>query len=221
MNRISNLFLYTLGVSFLGSMPLGTLNVSITNFIVQKGVMPALLFGLGAILVELLLVRLAIEGVKRLEGVKRYVAFLHWIAVAVLFFFAAAAIIAALQMKRFGATVLLLNERPFVSGLILSALNPLHLPFWLSWTAAFKAKGILHSSHREYNVYVAAIGIGTAAAFMVYGWLGTALILLLNEKQFLLNWLVGLTLFATAVLQVRKILQHRSRAALVSVQSDV
>jgi threonine/homoserine/homoserine lactone efflux protein len=217
MNRVIKLFLVTLLVSFLGSLPLGTLNVSITKLTLYKGSSSALLFGTGAIFVELFLVRLAIHGIERLEKAKRYVSFFHWIASFVLLFFSAVSIIAALQMKKFGTSLSFVNKNPFAAGLLLSALNPLHLPFWLSWTAAFKSKGIMSSSHREYNVYVIAIGLGTATAFVVYGWVGRVLILLLENKQFLLNWAVGITLFLTAIFQVRKSLRKERRPAFVLV----
>lgn len=214
MHRIAKLFLWTLLVSFLGSLPLGTLNVSITNLALYKGGVAALAFGVGAIFVELLLVRMAVAGIERLEKMKRYFVLFHWIAFVVLLFFAAASIVAAVQMKKFGASLRVINSNPFASGLLLSVLNPLHLPFWLSWTAAFKAKGIMHSSAKEHNIYVLAIGLGTGLAFLLYGWIGRLLILLLEDKQFLLNWGVGLTLLGTAIFQMQK-LRKKNRAVTV------
>lgn len=205
MSRLAKLFSWTLLVSFLGSLPLGTLNVSITNLSLYKGSAAAFAFGSAAILVELTLVRLALEGFERLERMSRYAGFFRWLALLVLLLVAVLSVIAALQMKKFGGSVSIVNANPFVSGLVLSALNPLHLPFWLSWTAAFKTKGLLYSSRFEHNVYVLAIGLGTAVAFVVYGWVGRGLIILLDDKQFLLNWAVGITLFATAFIQAKKI----------------
>ncbi|HEY6899254.1 MAG TPA: hypothetical protein VI233_01365, partial [Puia sp.] len=61
---------------------------------------------------------------------------------------------------------------PFLSGLLLSTLNPLHLPFWLGWTAVLKAKNILVPARLEYNLFAIAIGAGTALAFLAYGFAG-------------------------------------------------
>jgi threonine/homoserine/homoserine lactone efflux protein len=212
MNRITKLFLWTLLVSFLGSLPIGTLNVSITNLALHQSSSSAFLFGAGAILIELLLVRVAIQGMVQLEKATGFLVVFHWAAVVLLLAFATFSIVAALEMKTFGTSPLFVGGNPFAAGLLLSALNPLHLPFWLGWTAAFKSKGMMHSSHHEYNIYVLAIGLGTTAAFVLYAWAGRALVLLLADKQFLINWAVGLTVFATAFLQVQKILQKRQKS---------
>ena len=212
----TKLFSWTLCVSFLGSLPLGTLNVSITHLFLHKGIAATLLFSAGAIGVELLLVRVAIEGMERLEKWKRFHRMFQWAALIMLVCFAVFSIVSALKMASFHTALPLFHQNYFVAGVVLSALNPLHLPFWLTWTAAFKTKGLLQTNATAYNVFVLAIGIGTAAAFSVYGWIGGLLIRLLQEKQYLLNWAVGLTLLGTALLQVAKARKSKVKPAPVA-----
>jgi hypothetical protein len=57
------------------------------------------------------------------------------------------------------------EDAPFISGVILSLLNPLHLPFWMGWTAVLRRKGLLNDTRKEYNIYVLAIGMGRASLF--------------------------------------------------------
>jgi hypothetical protein len=51
---------------------------------------------------------------------------------------------------------------------------------------------------------VLAIGLGTGAAFFLYGFAGGFLIQELGGRQVLLNWLVGVTLLVTAGWQIYK-----------------
>jgi hypothetical protein len=69
------LYGYAFLISFTGSLPVGTLNVSITDLVIDGNVWAAVLFGLGAILVEVSIVRIALVTVKRLEGMGTFVAF--------------------------------------------------------------------------------------------------------------------------------------------------
>lgn len=204
MNALLKLFACTLLLSFLGSLPLGTLNVSITNLAFHKGAGAAFAFGLGAVLIELLLVRLAVEAVGRLERFRYWFKWFECIALLVLLLFAGITLIAAIQMKGFRTAVPLPDANPFWLGLLLSILNPLHLPFWLGWTTALKAKGILRTTKTDYNLFVSGIGLGTALAFIMYALAGTYLIGLLDKKQYVVNWIAGMTLLATAVFQMCK-----------------
>ena len=92
VSHLTKLFLSTLLVSFLGSLPLGTLNVSITNLSIHNGSAAAFAFGFAAILVELVLVRLAVKGFDRLERINHYAVLFRWLALMALLFFAAVSV---------------------------------------------------------------------------------------------------------------------------------
>jgi hypothetical protein len=63
-------------------------------------------------------------------------------------------------------------QYPLLAGLVLSCLNPLHLPFWLGWTVVLRRKKILVGARIEYDLFAVAIGAGTGLAFLVYGTTG-------------------------------------------------
>ena len=98
---------------------------------------------------------------------------------------------AAWHLRKTGVVIPFKGNAPFISGLLLSLLNPLHLPFWMGWTAVLRARGLLVDTRREYNIYVVAIGTGTGFAFLVYGITGHLLISFLQANQYILNWLTG------------------------------
>jgi len=195
---------YAFLISFTGSLPIGTLNVGITDLVINGDVWGAVLFGLGAILIEVSLVRIALVTVRRLEGMTRLVKWFRILAGSVILLVAYSSLDAAWHMRKAGTVISFAGHSSFISGLILSLLNPLHLPFWMGWTAVLRAKGLLSDTKADYNVYVIAIGIGTSIAFMVYGITGHLLIFFLRTNQNLFNWLVGIALLATGLVQMQK-----------------
>jgi hypothetical protein len=195
---------YAFFISFTGTLPVGTLNVSVTNLVIDGDVRAALLFGLGAILVEVGMVRVALVIVKRLEGMDRLLGWFRLLACFVILLLAFISLEAAWRMRTAGVVIPFTGHAPFVSGLVLSLLNPLHLPFWMGWTAVLRTKGMLSDTRNEYNVYVIAIGVGTAVAFVLYGATGHLLILFLRMNQNLFNWTMGLVLLVTGMVQLWK-----------------
>ena len=203
---------YAFLISFTGSLPIGTLNVGITDLVIHGDVWGAVLFGFGAILIEVSMVRIALVTVKRLEGMTRLVKWFHLLAGCVILLVAFISLEAAWHMRKAGMVIPFAGHSPFVSGLVLSLLNPLHFPFWMGWTAVLRTKGLLSDTRGDYNVYVIAIGIGTSIAFMVYGIAGHLLIFFLRTNQNLFNWLVGIALLVTGLVQMQKALKAMSNS---------
>jgi len=204
MIRYLKLFGYVLTISFLGSLPVGTLNINVAGLVINKRIPDAFAFALGAILVEMIVVRIALATVKKLKALRHLYKFFNGITCLILFSFAGMILYAALRMQKLETTLPLTSQHPFLSGLILSVLNPLHLPFWIGWTAILQSKGIFWHSRSSYNIYVFGIGVGTTAAFLIYGTLGNILIEFLRQKQTMLNWVIGLSLLMTAFVQFYK-----------------
>ena len=203
--RSLRLYGYALLISFTGSLPVGTLNVSITDLVINRHVGASILFGMGAMLVEVGIVRMALIVVKRLEGMSLLLRWFRVIACVVTLLFAFLSLDAAWHLREAGLAIPYTGDAPFVSGLVLSLLNPLHLPFWMGWTAVLRARGLLADTRRAYNVYVLAIGMGTGLAFLVYGITGHLLILFLQTNRYLFNWLTGLALLVTGLIQAWKL----------------
>ena len=166
--------------------------------------MSALEFALGAILVEVVLVRIAVVAVRKLERLKRFYRFFGGLSCAILFVFAFLSLRMAFQMQQFQTLLPFATHRPFITGIFLSSLTPLHLPFWMGWTAVLRSRKIFSDSAKAYNVYILGIGMGTFLAFVSYGLLGNLLIDFLNDKQTILNWVIGLALLGTGVIQCYK-----------------
>jgi hypothetical protein len=204
MKGQAKLFFYAISISFLGTLPLGTLNLSVANFAFRHDLIGAVGFSIGAISVEMTLVRVALVAIKRLEALKRMFRIFSILTSMILLALAFSSLLAAYQMQMFRASLPFSTLNPILSGLLLSLINPLHLPFWMGWTAVLKSKKVLDDRRRSYSTFILAIGTGTSLAFCIYGTIGRFLIHLLGSREVLLNWIVGIALLITALAQLYK-----------------
>jgi hypothetical protein len=171
MNRRRRLFLSVVGISFAGSLPPGILNTGLTGLVASAGPVVAGWFGLGAVFAEMAVVRIAHAGIGFWP---RAVRIPRWLSIGLSLLLIS---LALLHSGKPGGAPRYLHY-PFLGGVLLSVLNPLHLPFWLGWTGVLRAKNLLADARSEYHLFSAAIGVGTALAFLAYGIAG----------HFILQW---------------------------------
>jgi threonine/homoserine/homoserine lactone efflux protein len=184
-------------ISFIGTLPIGTLNTHVATYALNNNFIGAIQFGVAAIFVEMIVVRLAVFFVDRLIRLQRVFKVVSLVMCVVILFLAFKSLEAAFQMRSF--VLPFAGEQPFYAGLVLSFLNPLHLPFWMGWTAVLKSRQLL----LRYDMYMLAVGLGTAAAFILYGVAGSVLFL---NMQFV-NWILGFTLLLTGLMAIKKAIQ--------------
>jgi threonine/homoserine/homoserine lactone efflux protein len=207
MLKSFKVFCWGMLISFLGSLPLGTMNVTATNIAVSKGTFEGTRFMLGALLVEticLCITLFAMEWVRRQQKLFRV---FEWLTAILILCLAAGSFIAAIKMKSFGENAFTAYHiSPFLLGLLLSALNPMHIPFWFGWTTVLINKNTLIPNSTNYTLYASGITIGTILGFNVFIYGGQYIVQKLDDNQNILNWLIGSVLLITAILQLRKIL---------------
>jgi len=211
MSKLFRLFFVAFSISFIGALPIGTLNTNVADYALNNNFKGAFEFGIAAILVEVILVRIALVLIEKLEKLKLLFKLLSVLACIVLFYLAYKALIAAFHMMNFQDSLPLVSMKPFYSGLALSLLNPLHLPFWMGWTAVLKSRRVLTTDAKSYNVYIAAIGMGTCIAFIIYGVAGNYLMNTLKAQHNLINWILGGTLLLTGCVQTYKLIFKQKR----------
>lgn len=204
------IFFWGMLISFLGSLPPGTINVSAAQLAVRDGESAALIFSAGAMLIEILYVRSMLIGMEWISKQYKLFRVFSWITVLLLFSMAVASIIAAVKMARFGNALPSFSGYHFLFGVSLSVVNPLHIIFWMGWTSILFDKRILVASQVSYNVYVAGIGIGTMLGLTSFIYGGNYLTTILRDRQQVLNWFVGVILLITALIQLRKIVYKPS-----------
>lgn len=197
--------LWGLLISFLGSLPLGTMNIAATHISIEKGVSAGLIYAIGSMLAEVIIVRIALVSMGWLTGHQKVFRLLEYFTTGLLLVLSIGSFIAAYKMTGFTNVVPLMSVNPFLEGVILSVTNPLHIPFWLGWSSVLKTKGILESKPQQYNWFVTGIGVGTILGFMVFIFGGNYFVIQLTNHQSWVNSIIGIALLVTALVQLKKI----------------
>jgi len=202
-------FFWGLLVSFLGSLPLGTLNVAAMQISVQENIHNAILFSLGSLTVEMIYVRISLVGINWVRRQKKLFRYMEWITVAIVLALAIGSFAAAMKPHAAKNVVLNNNINRYALGVMLSAINPVQIPFWFGWSTVLFTKNILAPKNSFYNLYIVGIGIGTLLGNFVFIFGGKWIVTMLNGNQNLLNWIIGGIFTVTAVIFLIKILVHK------------
>jgi threonine/homoserine/homoserine lactone efflux protein len=205
MKQLIKVFYWGAVISFLGSLPLGVLNVTATQVSVENGVKSAFIFSIGAMIAELIYVFITLRAMNWISKRIKLFRLFEWITTVLILLLSISSLIAAINMQKISSVVPAETSDAFLSGMLLSALNPLHIIFWFGWSTILIEKNILHTNKRNYNFYTSGIGLGTIAGFAVFIYGGNYIIHQLLFNQTLINWIIGIVLLITAAVQVYKI----------------
>lgn len=198
-------------ISFLGTLPLGTLNIAAMQIALTDGFRPALYFALGALLVEVIFVRVSLVAMHWVTRHKRLFGLLEWIAVVVVAALAISSFRAAMDPEVEKNVILSNTIHRFWLGVMLSAVNPLQIPFWFGWSAVLFSKKILTPDNSRYNIYILGIGLGTLAGNMVFILGGKYITEYFDASQQVINLVIGAIFAVTAILlAIKRIFKRRN-----------
>jgi len=148
-------------VSFLGSLPLGTLNIAAMQLAISDGVLAAMLFSTGSLLVEIIYVRLSLVAMDWVRKQEKLFKILEWATFVIVVALAASSFYAALHPSVEKNIILSSSLPPLVLGMMMCAINPVQIPFWFGWSTVLFTKKILLPRKDHYNTYIFGIGLGT------------------------------------------------------------
>lgn len=206
-------------ISALGSLPLGALNITAMQVALSGGLVNGIFFSLGVALVEVLYVRISLVGIHWLLRHEALLRVMDWVAVIIVLLLAAGSFNAAMHPSA-GKSFILNTRLPFfVLGLLMSALNPVQLPFWLGWSSFLFTRKILKPRADFYNWYTAGIGAGTLAGLAVFVYGGRFLVDVFHARQAFINYALGIVFLITVLLQIIKIMKHRGLAASTGMKA--
>lgn len=196
-----HIFFIGMGISFLGALPLGNLNVSATQIAVSESTKKAWWFALGVALVEIIYVRLSLQGLRYLVLNSQWFLLLQWMAVAVFLLLGIVSIRAALQQKEQKPVLLRQGMHRFLLGALMSALNPAQFPFWIVWSSSLITQKILNTSSSDFNWYTTGIGCGTLLALGLFITAGSYLIKRRKWGERALQWVLAAVFLLSAGIQ--------------------
>jgi len=210
MNKLIKIFFWGLTISFLGSLPLGTLNVAAMQIGIQESVKEAIYFSIGSLLVEMIYVRISLVGIDWVRKQGKLMRIMEWVTLVIILALAVGSFISATSDGGDAKNVMLNNNmHRFLLGMFMCAINPIQIPFWFGWSTVLFAKKILVPGPSFYNIYIFGIGIGTLLGNCVFIFGGKWMVQRIANSQQYLNWVIGGIFALTALIQLIKILWHK------------
>lgn len=196
-------------VSFLGSLPLGTLNIAAMQISISSGVTAALLFSLGSLIAEIIYVRISLVAMDWVRKQEKILKALEWVTFLIVAVLAAFSFYAALHPSVEKNMVLDSPLPKIALGFIMSAVNPVQIPFWFGWSTVLFSKKVLLPRPDHYNFYIIGIGFGTFLGNCIFIFGGLLIAQKINTNQHVLNWVIGGIFAITALIQLWKILRKK------------
>lgn len=155
---------------------------------------------------------MALYGVNWMENQKNLVRWLEWATFFIVLALAIGSFIAAGKTHATENVILNNHINRFLLGVLMSALTPMHLPFWFGWSTVLFTKKILRPGKAYYSVYIIGAAIGTFSANCIFIFGGKMIVDRLNSNSGVLNLIIGIIFFITAVIQLVKIRALRNRS---------
>lgn len=210
MKKVINIYGWGLIISFLGSLPLGTLNVAAMQIGIQESIADAVYFSLGSLLVEMIYVRISLVGIDWVRKQEKLMKIMEWLTLVIIIALAIGSFISAAKGGGSQKNVLLNNNmHRFLLGAFMCAINPVQIPFWFGWSTVLFTKNILEPRPVYYNSYIIGIGTGTLLGNCVFIFGGQWMVTKISNSQDYLNWVIGGIFTLTALIQLIKMMRHK------------
>lgn len=217
MIKLVRIFLWGAMISFLGSLPLGSLNVAAMQLGLQESVESALLFSLGSLLVEMIYVRISLIGIDWIRKQEKLMKAMEWVTLGIVVALAIGSYIAAMKGGGNAKNPVLDNDvNRFLLGALGCAINPVVVIFWFGWSTVLFTKKILKPINSHYNSYILGIGLGAFAGNCVFIFGGKFLYAHISDAQDYMHWVIAGIFTITALVQLYKIFRHKEGVTVLS-----
>lgn len=210
MRKLLQVFFWGMLISFLGCLPLGTLNITAMQISLQESVTNALFFSFGCLVIEMLYVRLSLIGIAWVRKQVKLMRMMEWLTLVIIVALAIGSFMAAMKGGNSQKNEVLHNNmHRFLLGMLMSSVSPAQIPFWFGWSTVLFQKGTLQPVKAQYNFYIVGIGLGTLLGNGVFIFGGRLIVQRIANSQAWLNWIIGGIFALTAVIQVIKMILHK------------
>jgi threonine/homoserine/homoserine lactone efflux protein len=183
MIEVLSAFAIAFVISFIGTIPPGTLSLTIVQLGLEQRINVAWRMALAAALVEYPYAWIAVEFQGYLTDSLELTHSFH--------------LVSAVVMLSLGVLSLWFSARPsklsqrfegsgFRRGIVLGLLNPLAIPFWLAMTAYLESYGWVDLSNKfEIHAYLLGVSTGTLVLFMLLAYLAQKVVVLFKSASYL------------------------------------
>ncbi|REG98135.1 hypothetical protein [Flavobacterium aquicola] len=148
-------------VSFLGSLPLGYLNIIGVEVFSKFGINPLVFYLLGVIVVEAVVIYFTVIFANKLVSNKKLMKGIDFFAVFFLFLLAYLFYAHSNQsVEEHNYLESYVRYSPFLIGMVLCGLNFLQIPFWMAWNLYLMNANhiVLHSKLKFHYIFGTLVG---------------------------------------------------------------
>lgn len=193
MSKLLRIFLIGLVISFLGSLPLGTLNMTAFHIAGFQNVKEAILFTLAVVFIELVVVRITLTFSKKIDLGNKVFFYLLPIAIALLMYLSVSSFTSLNddQVIQAESNLFPMLRSSILLGLLLSILNPMHIPFWTAWNSVLIARNRLDHKPGMYTSYITGIGMGSIGGLMIFVFAGKYIFQNYHEYSYVIAFMMG------------------------------
>lgn len=182
--------------SFIGSIPPGTLNVTVLQLGLEKKKNTALRFALAVAIVEYPYAWIAVAFEGWLTSSPMIIENFQLITAILMTAFGIFTIWSARKPSNLSVKF---NESGFRRGIILSLLNPMAIPYWMGATAYFKAQGWIDLSNNGLvHSYVFGTSVGAMLLLTLFVFMATRLAPYVQQNLFI-KMLPGIIMLALGI----------------------
>jgi threonine/homoserine/homoserine lactone efflux protein len=208
-------------ISFLGSLPLGTLNIASMQISISEGIVAALQFSLGSLVAEMIYVRLSLVAMDWVRKKEFFFKLLEWLTLAIVLALAIFSFHAAMSPNEEENIVLSSSLPKILLGFMMSAVSPAQIPFWFGWSTVPLSKKILLPVNQHYNFYILGIGLGTMIGNCVFIFGGQLIADKLKNNTNVINWVIGAIFLLTALIQAWKMMRKKDTAHKIDHPEEI
>lgn len=188
---IIQVFLIGTILSFIGSIPPGTLNLAVLQLGMEHKIKTALRFALAVAIIEYPYAWIAVVFEAWVTSSPVIVDNFQLITAIVMTAIGAFSIWSARKPSEFSVRF---NESGFRRGLVLSILNPMAIPFWVAYTAFLKSQGWIElSTQWLVHSYVLGTSVGVMILLTLFAFLAQRLASYVKDNR-IVKMVPGVTL---------------------------
>ena len=186
-------------ISLFGTIPPATINITVMQLSLKKQAKSAVFLSLGAAMLDTVYAGLAVKIQQFLSDRIEVTNYFYLLAALVLIFLG----VASLLSKPTQVAVEIKDDRRmgFVKGLILGALNPLAMPFWLGVTSYLLLQDLISLEGANYWSYIAGVFLGEFGMLMVIVRIGNRF-KRVSDNRMIVNTIPGIALLVLGVINM-------------------
>jgi threonine/homoserine/homoserine lactone efflux protein len=185
-------------VSFIGTLPLGVLNVTIVRLTLDVGKKAAIQFAVTCAIVEIIYAVAAVEltaaimRIPALEAITQFISLAALVGIGIYY----------LRKKALDINAVKPVVSPIYQGIVLSFLNVAAIPYWILYTAVLEKASYIHLSFFDQRaLYILGISLGTFLGLLVFVIGSQSISPFLMRFQHRMDRYMGILFLLLAVLQ--------------------